>query len=86
MLLLERHGTAKCPRTMANMTVIRKTCKHAVTDGNCVGVLDYTDCMPKARFQLNGMSDEVFMLHLAQGLAASEVAGHVKQAMNTSRV
>ena len=47
-------------------------------------MLDYLDNMLNARLKLTGMSDEVFMIHIGEGLVGSDVSDYVKQAMNTN--
>ena len=83
-ILLEKHGMSKRIRTMHNMMVLRKPYAQALTDSDCSNVLDYIDMMLNARLKLDGITDEVFMIHIAEGLKDSDVSGYVTQAMNTN--
>jgi hypothetical protein len=83
-ILLDKHGTAKRLRTVHNLSVLRKPYKEALADSDCSNVLDYLDMMLNARLKLEGISDEVFMIHIAEGLVGSDVHDYVKQAMNTN--
>jgi hypothetical protein len=84
LILLEKHGTAKRFRTMVHMQTIRTPYLEALANSDCTNVLDYLDNMLNARLKLTGMSDEVFMIHIGEGLVGSDVSDYVKQAMNTN--
>ena len=84
LILLEKHGTAKRYRTVAHMQTIRTPYLEALANSECTNVLDYLDNMLNARLKLDGMSDEVFMIHIGEGLTGSDVSDYVKQAMNTN--
>lgn len=48
--------------------------------------IDYLDKLTDARNKLNSMSDEVFMVHVAEGLLSSELNDYTKHVMNTDSI
>ena len=64
------------------MTAIRKKYK----DSDLKTILNYLNKLMDARNKLNGMSDEVFMVHVAEGLLGSELNDYIKHAMNTDGI
>ena len=78
LILLEKHGTAKRYRTVAHMQTIRTPYLEALANSECTNVLDYLDNMLNARLKLDGMSDEVFMIHIGEGLTGLDVSDYVK--------
>ena len=64
------------------MTAIRTKYK----DSDSKTILDYLDKLTDARNKLNGMSDEVFMVHVAEGLLGTELNDYIKHVMNTDGI
>ena len=80
--LLEKHAKSGKEKMLMHMATIR-------TDYNssgCSSILDYLDKTIEARLHMTGMSDEVFMVHVAEGLLDSDVSDYIKQAMNTDGI
>ena len=73
--LLQKFSKSPKKKTLMYMTAIRtKT------------ILDYLDKLTDARNKLNGMSDEIFMVHVAEGLLSSKLNDYIKHVVNTDGI
>ena len=80
--LLQKFSKSPKEKTLMYMTAIRTKYK----DSDSKTILDYLDKLTDARNKLNGMSDEVFMVHVAEGLLGTELNDYIKHVMNTDGI
>ena len=71
--LLQKFSKSPKEKTLMYMTAIRT--KYKGSDSKTM--LDYLDKLTDARNKLNGMSDEVFMVLVAEGLLGSELSDYI---------
>ena len=82
MNLLQKFSKSLKEKTLMYMTANCTKYK----DSDSKTILDYLDKFMDARNKLNGMSDEVFMVHVAEGLLGTELNDYIKHVMNSSSI
>jgi len=80
--LLQKFSKSLKEKTLMYMTAIRTKYK----DSDSKTILDYLDKLTDARNKLKIMSDEVFMVHVAEGLLGTELNDYIKHAMNANGI